>query len=336
MDVRPYLTPYRVNRPVLTGSGIEGSFDRYGVDAPFVFWHRDRYYMMYIGFDGTGYQTALAASVDLLHWQFETIILGRETHRRWDGVSVAGSWILRDNPHLGQTPVLKRWRDRYWMVYHAYPGEGYESGPASIGLAWTTDETLHHWERLPDPILRAEDGSPWEQGGLYKECLIYDGGRFYLFYNAKDRTPSGTLWHERIGLATSLNLLHWQRWPENPVLDVSPGKWDGQFVSDPCVVRDRDRWIMFYFGFDGQHAQEGVAWAEDLAHWSKWGQPILPVGSPPALDSRHAHKPAVIQANGVLYHFFCACRPSQAGDPTDYKGEFRCITVATSKPLSTD
>ena len=335
-DITPYLTPHRLQRPVLIGSGIRGAFDRYGVDAPFVFWHRDRYYMMYVGFDGAGYQTALATSSDLVHWQFEAIILAREAHRGWDSRNLAGAWILRNNLLFGHKPVLKRWHDRYWMVYHAYPEPGYESGPASIGLAWTTDETLHDWNRLPAPILRAEDGRPWEQGGLYKECLVDDGGRFYLFFNAKDRTPAGTPWHERIGLATSVDLAHWERCPNNPVLDVSPDGWDRQFVSDPCVVRGQDRWIMFYFGFDGQHAQEGLAWGEDLVHWTKWPQPILTVGHPPALDSRHAHKPSVIQADGILYHFYCACRPSQPGDSTNYQGEFRCITVAASRPLPPD
>lgn len=54
---------------MLTGSGVAGTFDEMAVDRPFVFRHRDQYYMMYVGFDGRGDQTGLAVGDDLLNWQ---------------------------------------------------------------------------------------------------------------------------------------------------------------------------------------------------------------------------------------------------------------------------
>ncbi|WP_282939821.1 hypothetical protein [Paenibacillus sp. RC67] len=45
-------TPHKLGRPVLSGSGGESSFDSQAVDCPFVFVHKDRFYMMYVGFDG--------------------------------------------------------------------------------------------------------------------------------------------------------------------------------------------------------------------------------------------------------------------------------------------
>lgn len=41
--------------------------------------------MLYTGLDGKGYQSALAVSDDLLHWQHKGIILKRrENTDRWD------------------------------------------------------------------------------------------------------------------------------------------------------------------------------------------------------------------------------------------------------------
>ena len=68
MDVTPYLTPNKYGMPVLEASGVEGSFDCRAVDCPTVFRHNGSFYMMYVGFDGIGYQTGLARSDDLLHW----------------------------------------------------------------------------------------------------------------------------------------------------------------------------------------------------------------------------------------------------------------------------
>lgn len=325
-------TPHKLGRPVLAGSGKQGSFDELLVDSPFVFAHDGSYRMMYVGYDGHGYQTALARSTDLIEWEFEALILGRGGSGRWDDVNVSGTWILRENDLRGPG-TLKKWKGRYWLAYHAYPSQGYEAGPGRIGLAWTTDETLHTWHRLPEPILEPADGSPWERGGLYKECLVEDGGRFYLFYNAKSEHPEGGAWTEQIGLALSNDLADFTRVEQNPVLPVSSSSWDAVFASDPCVVRDDDQWCMFYFGFDGVRAQEGLATSPDLIESTKRPDPLIRTGGAGELDATHAHKPSTITKDGVLFHFYTAERPARDGDPTDYEGQFRSITVATSSPV---
>ena len=134
------------------------------------------------------------------------------------------------------------------------PGPGYESGPASIGLAWS--DNLQRWQL--DPFcLQANDGAAWEQGGLYKSCLVSHLGRYYMFYNAKNRDEWP--WLEQIGLAVSDDLVSWKRYPESPVLPVGgSGAWDECFASDPYVLRAGDNWVMFYYGLakDG-HARDG-------------------------------------------------------------------------------
>lgn len=134
--------------------------------------------------------------------------------------------------------------------------------------------------------------------------------------------------------AISTDLLHWKRYPGNPVLPVSsPGKWDHKFVSDPFIVRDGSRWLNFFFGYDYQHAQEGLAVSEDLLHWTKFSHPLLSNGTPGSLDATHAHKASVLKYQGRLYHFYCAVRPWQPGDPANMNGEFRTITVASDCPF---
>ncbi|MBW7461906.1 hypothetical protein K0U00_48430, partial [Paenibacillus sepulcri] len=140
-------------------------------------------------------------------------------------------------------PKLKKWKNRYWLIYHTYPEDGYEEGAGRFGLAWTEDESLLTWNRLPKPILTPEEGAEWERGGLYKECLLEHEGKFYLFYNAKNIPDGGRPWIEQTGLAVSSNLTDWERHAGNPVLQVSPDRWDSRFVSDPCVLRDGDRWV---------------------------------------------------------------------------------------------
>lgn len=326
-----FATPHKLGRPALAGSGTPGAFDEQAVDCPFVFRHRDQFYMMYIGFNGKGYQTALAVSDNLVDWKHLAVILRNGEGNGWDSRNTAGCWIMRENDLYGAS-TLKKWNGRYWLAYHAYPNEGFEDGPACIGLAWTEDEDLLEWHRFEEPILRPEDGAPWERGGLYKECLVEHDGTLYLFYNAK---TVGKPWIEQTGVAVSTNMTDWNRWEGNPVLRVSERGWDSRFVSDPCVLRDGDRWAMYFFGFDDKHAQDGIAFSADLLTWEKHPEPILPAGKSGELDSIHAHKPSVLAHDGVLYHFYVAARPYEAGDATKFLGrEYRTISVATSKPLA--
>ncbi|MEI7025560.1 hypothetical protein [Paenibacillus sp. y28] len=331
MDISQYVTPYKYGKPVLVGSGAPGSFDEHAVDCPFVFQHQGQFYMMYVGFDGIGYQTALATSRDLLHWEHLAVILRRNEGGGWDSKNIAGTWIMKEN-RLAAPPVLQKWNGKYWLVYHAYPEFGYEEGSAKIGLAWTEDENLLEWHRMADPILVPEDGADWEKGGLYKECLIQHEDTFYLFYNAKNKNKGR--WTEQTGVAFSKDLLQWERYANNPVLPVTPDGWDSGFASDPCVLRNNDEWVMYYFGFNFKHAQEGLALSKDLLNWEKYPDPIIRVGEEGSIDSIFAHKPSVITHEGVLYHFYCSCRLFREGDPTkNYGKEFRTITVAASHDI---
>ncbi|QQE77964.1 hypothetical protein [Alicyclobacillus sp. SO9] len=326
-----YLTPHKYGKPVLSPSGQESEFDSNAVDIPFVFFHNNRFYMMYVGFDGKGYQTALAVSDDLIKWEHLGVILHRKKQGRWDDVGAAGTWILREDD-LSRLPTLKKFKGKYWLVYHSYPQNGYENGPAEIGLAWSEDENLLEWNRLDAPVYSWRDGDEWESGGLYKACLIEDEGQFYMFYNAKN-TNSGR-WIEQTGVAMSADLINWHRSSENPILRVTPDHWDSQFVSDPCVVRDGSQFVMYYFGYNLRHAQDGIAFSRDLIHWDKHTEPIIPHGKPEEIDGIHAHKAAVVRYKGVLYHFYCASRNYRDGDPAcNFGTEFRCISLATSHPL---
>lgn len=330
LHIDRYLTPYKLGRPIITPSGLDGTFNKYGVDCPFVFYHNDMFYMMFVGFDGLGYQTALAVSKDLVNWEIKKVILPRDENRRWDGVSIAGTWIIK-NDNLFELPTLKKINGRYWLVYHSYPGYGYEEGPAEIGLAWSEDDELLEWHRLDKPILSWKDGSDWEKGGLYKACIVEDNGTYYMFYNAKNSSKGP--WIEQIGLAVSKDLVHWERYSGNPVLKVTENSWDSRFVSDPYVAKDNDKWVMFYYGYNHKNAQDGIAFSKDLFNWIKYGKPILTNGSEGDIDEIHAHKPAVIYHNNRLYHFYCAVRRYKEGDTVRDYNEFRTITVASSYPF---
>ena len=313
-----YETPYKYGKLVLSASSVKDEFDSRSVDCPFVFSRNGLFYMAYVGFDGQGYQTGLASSPDLVEWKKLGCILKRDPGSPVTRYNIAMNWIVRENG-LRTPGELRKIRGRYLGVYHAYPNEGYEAGPAVIGLCWSDD--LLHWD-VGDVILRPGDGADWESGGLYKPCLVEDNGTFYLFYNAKN---SAKPWREQTGVATSADLRTWTRHPGNPIIpNGSAGSWDERFASDPAVLRDGKTWVFYYYSLDAHgKARDLLALGRDPFHPRKVDKILIDVGPPGSVDSTYAHKPSVVYHGGALYHFYCAVSGK-------YPNETRGISVARS------
>jgi predicted GH43/DUF377 family glycosyl hydrolase len=316
-----YATPYKYGKLVLAASPGQDAFDSRSTDCPFLCRDGGLFYMTYIGFDGTGYQTGLASSRDLVEWQKLGAILRRDPNSPITRYNVAMNWILRENA-LRSEGRLRKVRGRFLGVYHAYPNAGYESGPAVIGLCWSTD--LRNWEVEP-PCLTPAEGAEWERGGLYKPCLVEDHGTYYLFYNAKNDRPRG--WREQTGVAISTDLKNWKRHEGNPILrNGGAGSPDEMFASDPCVVIDNSTWVMFYYGLDAKgKARDLLATATSPFGFTKEGRILIDVGAPGSVDETYAHKPGVIWHESVLYHYYCAVSGR-------YPHETRGISVARSRP----
>ena len=332
---KDYLTPYKYGKPIMSPSGKEGEFDRYGVDNMRICRHNGKFYMFYIGFDGKGYRTAVAVSEDLLHWERKGVVLDAGSGRPWDTNGRAVSCLLCYIDLYGNRELIKK-DGKYWMFYHAYPGEGYEVGAAANGIAWTTDENLLEWHCEPEPVFKKGQAGEWDSGGLYSVWIVPYEEKYRLYYNGKNPTKPGEMWKEQVGVAFSDTFYNWKRYEKNPIFKVTPNHWDSVFSCGQHVLYDskNKRWVMFYCGFDLQHAQDGVAISDDGLVWEKCETPIIPYGKAGELDSTHAHKPCIIYDNGKLYHFYCAVRPTETEEERQKFGnEYRCLTVACSEPF---
>src|SRR6202789_1838357 len=151
----PFRTPYKYPKLILSATGRKGDFDQRSIDDPIVFYANGAFQMLYIGWDGVGYQTGLATSHDLIHWTRTALVAPRDPASKYTKYNLALSSILRDK-RLGSRGEAIKVGGKYIGAWNAYPSAGYEEGAAVIGLA--TSEALLHWE-LSDPILMPQDGA---------------------------------------------------------------------------------------------------------------------------------------------------------------------------------
>jgi predicted GH43/DUF377 family glycosyl hydrolase len=293
------------------------------VDCPSVFRHGQRWYMVYICMNDVGYETHLACSEDLLTWQTLGKILPFRPNA-WDQWQAAGGVALCD-PTWNGTQQLEMFDGKYWLSYVGGAKQGYETDPLAIGMAWTTQPgEPQPWNRLPtNPVLSSEqpDVRPFEKETLYKSQIVRDpveslGYPFVMYYNGKIKSG-----YEKIGMAVSKDMVHWQRFGAEPVVANGEDQQNG-ISGDPQIVRMGDVWVMFYFGaFWKPKAFDTFACSRDLVHWTKWEGPHLVEPSEP-WDETYAHKPWVLKHKGVVYHYYCAVG-----------SQGRVIALATSRDM---
>lgn len=304
--------------------GIKGFEGVKMVDVPTVFQLEGdpRWYMTFIGFDGRGYQSFLAASDDLIYWKQLGLAMGYGPKGRFDHGGVVLGAFLYKSYDIDAPRLLKKHKGKYWSLYGAYPRQGgYELRPGYEGVA-VSDDGLKWRSAKETPILSVHqpDCAQWEQSCIYQPWLVEHEGKFYNFYNA----ANGGI--EQMGLATSDNMLDWKRYAKNPVLKNRPGGFDAKFCSDGKVFRDGDHWTMFYFGVGRGGAHIMAAFSRDLLHWTARKQPLYPAGGHQlGLDKKYAHKISLVfnPKNKTYYMFYNAVGKNGRG-----------IGLLTSKPVS--
>ncbi len=327
----------QVRTPYKYGLVIAPETNKRKFDCPTVFRVDDFWYMTYVcyngsgGTDGRGYETWLAKSDDLLHWETLGRILAYGDDC-WD-LNQRGGFPALIDYEWGGSYNIHKFNGNYWMTYIGGPGSGYEAvnAPLSIGLASTSDDvtTAHQWTTYSKPILTYDEKKAqwWEQMTQYKST-VYEvdknlfGYRFMMYYNAggKDAThPKG----ERIGVAFSNDMKKWKRYENNPIFAHDS---DGTITGDAQIVKMGDLYVMFYFSAFNPtrdyYAYNTFAASYDMINWYDWEGDDLIIPSKP-YDEMFAHKSYVVKYNDVVYHFYCAV--NNAGQ--------RGIAVATSKPM---
>jgi hypothetical protein len=301
------------------------------MDCPSIFRKDGKWFMSYLIYEnGRGYETWLAKSNDLLHWEkMGRIMSFSNDSTRWDWNQKAGYVSLQDYT-WGGSYKLKTYDDKYWMSYFGGNTKGYEAGLLSIGMAYTHQDPakVHEWQYLDKPVLMATDADVrwWENSTMYKNTVIYDkekltGYPFVMYYNARGDSIKPGRGAERIGMAVSNDMKTWKRFMKDPVINHNKG-----ISGDAYIQKINNVWVMFYFGAfwnkERSYAFNRFACSYDLVHWTDWkGEDLIAPSEP--YDQLFAHKSFVIKHDGVVYHFYCAVN----------KKEQRGIAVATSKDM---
>ncbi len=158
---------------------------------------------------------------------------------------------------------------------------------------------LKNWD-IQQPVLQCPE-TGWDVYQVWAPHIIEHEGTYYMFYTGVNRNVS-----QAICLATSGDLITWQRFERNPVITSGPWAiWDTATWSDcrdPMVFRDGNIFYCYYTAArkntdSGQpEFCLGISSSSDLFHWKDEGFIRLEysLATPP-------ESPFVFRHNGLYY-----------------------------------
>ncbi len=212
-----------------------------------------------------------------------------------------GTW---DSYSIHAPSVLKI-KEEYVMWYDGTASPDPYAG-WSIGLARSGDG--RDWSKEPaNPVLTPGAPGEWDSVSVHDPRVLHDNKEYRMWYSGFD----GSKW--RIGLAVSLDGVHWDKSERNPIMDASgPGSWDEAGVAYSSVAFIKDVFYMWYQGLDTKGvwrigravSRDGVTWIKDE------GGPVL-YPEEKGWDGDKVLAPSVFFSGGS-YHMFYTGAPKWA------------------------
>ncbi len=146
---------------------------------------------------------------------------------------------------------------------------------ATIGHAKSPN--LKDWEVLSDALKPGAPGA-WDDKATWTGCTYKAGDTYYLFYTGVNGAEKGLV--QRIGVATSKDMITWEKHPGNPIIEADPtwyemldlNAWHDHAWRDPWVFRYQGQFHAFITARvkDGSPDERGViahAVSDDLFNW---------------------------------------------------------------------
>lgn len=174
---------------------------------------------------------------------------------RGDGFESAGTF----------NPAVIKDGGKFVMLYRAQDHKGTSS------LGYATSEDGVHFVRRSEPVMVSE--APYEKGGGVEDPrLVKFGKTFYLTYTGYNNVDgvAADKKDAQLCMATSTDLIHWQR--QGIIFPAYKGKWNVKWTKSGAIVPEKTNgkyWMYFLGDAQGKDTQMGVAYSDDLLHWTE-------------------------------------------------------------------
>ena len=243
---------YKNHEPLLK-LGAPGTFDDSGVMVSAIVEREDKIYMYYIGWNqqiSVSYQNSIGLAISedggISFMKFsEGPILARSLY---DPIFVSSPYVIN---------IYDKWVLYYlsctkWIQDNAKMEPIYE-------IRFATSKDAIHWEVPSSNVCITGEGE-----AIANPCVIKEESLFRMWYSTRKvldyRENRANTY--RIGYAESDDGYHWIRKDSEVGIDVSETGWDSEMQTYANVLKEKDKYIMFYNG--NGFGQSGIGYAESV------------------------------------------------------------------------
>ena len=231
------------NNPVLV-PGNEGEWDNSYIEMPSVLFIDGIYKMWYMGEDGHSNRIGYATSTDGINWEKYSgnPVLDLGSQGEWDATEVMHPNVIFEGE------IYHMWYNGNGQIYQ---NTGYAT--SEDGILWT--------KYTGNPVLTVGEPGKWDDYMMLFRSVIYKDNEFKMWYSACDGTVDDLKYY-RIGYATSPDGINWNKYENNPVLNLGDSTaWDSGGVITSIVLLDTAENIykMWYGGLGNGIGSTGYA-----------------------------------------------------------------------------
>jgi hypothetical protein len=175
------------------------------------------------------------------------------------------AWMVPASPYKAKDFSIVK-RDGWYHCFYIRRDMNapYDSTERDFGHAISRD--LYLWTQLP-PVLEVREDA-WDNAKVWAPDIREIDGVYYMFYTGVTNEPGAFAFHQRIGLATSTDLMTWNRMDE-PIMSCSQVRWTlcdplefsgGEFRDAFVMARpDGPGWLMYYTARPASHPGTYIA-----------------------------------------------------------------------------
>ncbi|MBU0907533.1 MAG: glycoside hydrolase family 68 protein [Nanoarchaeota archaeon] len=209
------------------------------------------------------------------------------------------------------------WLVKHKNYYHAFylqsprncPYKKRHDNKVSIGHAVSSD--LINWKTLPTALTPGKKGE-WDDFTLWTGAILKKDKKVYMFYTGRNSKSKHI---QKIGLATSTDLINWKKHPNNPLIRADKRYYETSSYKnklgkagtwrDPSVIQDSKTkdYFMVLSARSGDKRKEydgciALAESTNLLNWKV----MPPVLYPKVYDEME--NPQIIHHKNKYYLFF--------------------------------
>jgi predicted GH43/DUF377 family glycosyl hydrolase len=144
----------------------------------------------------------------------------------------------------------------YAMLYTGFSSKIKSGRPGDRGGLATSKDMIHWTKYSGNPVFAPGVQGSWDDLHVRPKTFARLGKWYYMFYEGAHYNSGGWPdWPDQVGMARSQDLIHWERYPYNPIVPTTTSKQFGDVAQiQPATVASDGELYIFYGCLRAEHS----------------------------------------------------------------------------------